>query len=187
VRGRGMCPSGKPVPHRLPHSHNRRPGRSRRGKHRPSIAGAPAAHRGSTPRYRAGQGSLPGASTGVEAPRYPPSGAAGPVAGGNRRRRHARSHSVECKTVTSPAADSLCILAHATPDHLEVMCQQPGHNHPTHRPHHRRARPHCTTGPGATPHHRHPHRTHSAPGRPSPTPDRDPARRTTSHPPTPHN
>lgn len=97
VWGRGMCPSGKLAPHRLPHSHNRRPGRSRCGKHRPSVAGAPAAHRGSTPRYRAGQGPLPGASTGVEAPRYPPSGAAVPVAGGNRRRRRARSHLVECK------------------------------------------------------------------------------------------
>jgi hypothetical protein len=82
-------------------------------------------------------------------------------------------------------AGLLCELAHATPDHLEVMCQQPGHNHPAHRPHHRRARPRCTTGPGATPHPRHPHRTHSAPRHPSTTPHRHPARRTTSHPPTP--
>jgi len=32
------------------------------------VARAPAAHKGSTPRYRAGQGPLPGASTQVETP-----------------------------------------------------------------------------------------------------------------------
>ena len=47
-------------------------------------------------------------------PRYPPGDTAVQVAGVHRRRRRARSHSVGYKTVTSPAVDSLCMLAPAT-------------------------------------------------------------------------
>jgi hypothetical protein len=60
VRGRGMCPSGKLVPHHLPHSHNRHPGRSRRGKHRPSVAGARTRAPGSTPATVLVRGRYPG-------------------------------------------------------------------------------------------------------------------------------
>jgi hypothetical protein len=71
VRGRGMCLSGKLVPHRLPHSTT--PAREITERETPAFGSRCAnPHTGVYPRYRAGQGPLPRPSTAVEAPRYPP-------------------------------------------------------------------------------------------------------------------
>jgi hypothetical protein len=76
--GRGMCPSEQRVPHRSASLPEPPPTGSREGKHGRCPADAHAAHRG-LPRYRAGQGPLPGESTAVECPFYQPNGDRGPL------------------------------------------------------------------------------------------------------------
>jgi hypothetical protein len=128
-----MCPSDKVVPHCLPHSPNRRPGATARtNPDNGPPTGKP--HTAVYPRYRASQRPSPGGSTRVEGPRYRADGAAALVAGSDRRvTPHAAPPSrVESRTLLT--AGLLYMFARVLPDHLEVMCQHPGHNHPAGRP-----------------------------------------------------
>lgn len=129
-----MCPSDKIVPHGLPYSPNRRPGGQGVDKHGRQTADRQARTQGSTPRYRTGQRPLPGGSTEVEGPRYLADGAAVPVAGSDRRTAPARYRPNGWKIAPSLPLTSLLMFARMLPDHLEVMCQHPGHNHPAGRP-----------------------------------------------------
>jgi hypothetical protein len=112
----------------------------------PTTGRPPAHHRAQTPpsdsrrtgglpplpRWSAAitQGVYPGRGPPLPGRRRGHTGSGEPIGASNTR---VASHNW-VKNRTFLAADSLCTFARVLPDHVEVMCQHPGHNHPAGRP-----------------------------------------------------